>query len=75
MIFIAIIAYGVVSRSLVLHKEIPFDVLSLLRQIFDPSYWVIFADIRDKDMIESNEIIFEKDYFAFLLLLLNIFKN
>ncbi len=62
MILIAVGAYGVVSRSLVLHKEIPFDWLSLFGQIFDPSYWVIFADARDKDMIESNKIIFKKKF-------------
>ena len=75
MIFIAIVAYGVVSRSLILHKEIPFDGLSLLGQIFDPSYWVIFADIRDKDMIEGNKVACKKVYFALLFVFLNDFKK
>jgi hypothetical protein len=54
MIFIAISAYGVVSRSLILYGEIPFTINEIFKQIFYPPYWFIYGEVSDKDLLDGN---------------------
>ncbi|CAF4095024.1 unnamed protein product, partial [Adineta steineri] len=55
MIFIAISAYGVVSRSLILYKQIPFTINDIFKDVLYKPYWFIFGDVSDKDLL--NEIV------------------
>ncbi len=54
MIFIAIAAYGVVSRALILYDEIPFTAKDLFKQILYEPYWFIYGDITDKDLLDRK---------------------
>jgi hypothetical protein len=54
MIFIAIAAYGVVSRALILYKQIPFTGSNILKEIFYEPYWFIYGDASDKDLLDST---------------------
>ncbi|CAF1197338.1 unnamed protein product [Adineta steineri] len=53
MIFIAIAAYGVVSRALILYKQIPFTSSDIFRTIFYEPYWFIYGDVSDKDLLDK----------------------
>ncbi|CAF1016322.1 unnamed protein product [Adineta steineri] len=58
IIFIAIAAYGVVSRSLIFYKQIPFTINDLFKGILYEPYWFIYGDVSDKDLLDeiiSNE--------------------
>jgi hypothetical protein len=57
MIFIAIAAYGVVSRALIFYKEIPFTGSDLIRAIFYEPYWFIYGDVSDKDLLDGKKFI------------------
>ncbi|CAF0984122.1 unnamed protein product [Adineta steineri] len=53
MIFIAIAAYGVVSRALILYQQIPFTASDIFRTIFYEPYWFIYGDVSDKDLLDQ----------------------
>ncbi|CAF1003931.1 unnamed protein product [Adineta steineri] len=53
MIFIAIAAYGVVSRALILYQQIPFTGSDIFRSIFYEPYWFIYGDVSDKDLLDQ----------------------
>ncbi|CAF1002638.1 unnamed protein product [Adineta steineri] len=52
MIFIAIAAYGVVSRALILYQQIPFTGSDIFRSIFYEPYWFIYGDVTDKNLLD-----------------------
>ncbi len=54
MIFIAIAAYGVVSRALILYKQIPFTAKKLFGEIFYEPYWFIYGEISDKYLLDGK---------------------
>ena len=54
MIFIAIAAYGVVSRSLILYKEIQFTGQGIFSNIFYEPYWFIYGEVSDKDLLDGK---------------------
>jgi hypothetical protein len=60
MIFIAIAAYGVVSRALILYNEIPFTANDLFKQILYVPYWFIYGDISDKDLLDRKDSFISK---------------
>jgi hypothetical protein len=60
MIFIAIAAYGVVSRALILYDEIPFTAKDLFKQILYEPYWFIYGDITDKDLLDRKDSFISK---------------
>ncbi|CAF1014905.1 unnamed protein product [Adineta ricciae] len=53
MIFIAIAAYGVVSRALILYKQVPFTVHAIFKEIFYEPYWFIYGEVSDKDLLDN----------------------
>ncbi|CAF4511049.1 unnamed protein product [Rotaria sp. Silwood1] len=53
MIFIAIAAYGVVSRSLILYKQVPFTGRDIFGQIFYEPYWLLYGDVSDKNLLDD----------------------
>ncbi|CAF1116862.1 unnamed protein product, partial [Rotaria sordida] len=53
MIFIAITAYGVVSRSLILYKQVPFTGYGIFSEIFYEPYWLIYGEVSDKDLLDD----------------------
>ena len=54
MIFIAISAYGVVSRAMILYKQVPFTGRGIFSEIFYEPYWFIFGDVSDKQLLDSK---------------------
>ncbi|CAF1500445.1 unnamed protein product, partial [Rotaria sordida] len=54
IIFIAISAYGVVSRSLIFYNEIPFTGNEIFKQIYYQSYWFIYGENTDKDLLDEK---------------------
>ncbi|UJR20641.1 hypothetical protein I4U23_023766 [Adineta vaga] len=54
MIFIAIAAYGVVSRALILYKEVPFTASALFKEIFYEPYWFIYGEVSDKNLLDEK---------------------
>lgn len=53
MIFIAIAAYGVVSRSLILYKQVPFTGRGIFREVFYEPYWFIYGEVSDKNLLDG----------------------
>ncbi|CAF3258135.1 unnamed protein product [Rotaria sp. Silwood2] len=53
MIFIAITAYGVVSRSLILYKQVPFTGHGIFGEIFYEPYWLIYGEVTDKYLLDD----------------------
>jgi hypothetical protein len=53
MIFIAIAAYGVVSRALIFYKQISFTGTDVLKAVFHEPYWFIYGAVSDKDLLDS----------------------
>ncbi|CAF3430705.1 unnamed protein product [Rotaria sp. Silwood1] len=53
MIFIALTAYGVVSRALILYKQVPFTGRGIFGQIFYEPYWLIYGDVSDKNLLDE----------------------
>ena len=53
MIFIAVAAYGVVSRALILYKRVPFTSSGILSQIFYEPYWFMYGEVSDKDLLDG----------------------
>jgi hypothetical protein len=54
MIFIAIAAYGVVSRSLIFYKQVPFTGRGIFSEIFYVPYWFMYGEVSDKDLLDGN---------------------
>jgi hypothetical protein len=54
VIFVAIATYGVVSRSLIFYKQIPFTALGIFRNIFYIPYWSLYQEVTDKDELDSE---------------------
>ncbi|CAF0871811.1 unnamed protein product [Rotaria sordida] len=54
MIFIAIAAYGVVSRALIFYKQVPFTGRGILTGIFYEPYWFILGEFSDKDLLDER---------------------
>jgi hypothetical protein len=54
MIFVAIAAYGVVSRSLIFYKQVPFTAHGIFKYIFYDSYWFLYTDVSDKNELDSE---------------------
>ena len=53
MIFIAVAAYGVVSRALILYKQVPFTGRGILGEIFYEPYWFIYGEVSDKNLLDG----------------------
>ncbi|CAF4173280.1 unnamed protein product [Rotaria sp. Silwood2] len=53
MVFIALTAYGVVSRALILYKKVPFTGYGILSQVFYEPYWFIYGEVSDKDLLDK----------------------
>ncbi|CAF1480220.1 unnamed protein product, partial [Rotaria sordida] len=53
MIFIAMTAYGVVSRALILYRQVSFTSHGIFSQIFYDPYWFIYGEVSDKDLLEE----------------------
>jgi hypothetical protein len=62
MIFIAIVAYGVVSRALILYKQVPFTGRGIFTQIFYEPYWFMYEVISDKDLLDRKDSCLELFY-------------
>ncbi|CAF3900565.1 unnamed protein product [Rotaria sp. Silwood2] len=54
MIFIAIAAYGVVSRALIHYKQVPFTGRGIFSEIFYEPYWFIHGEFSDKDLLDER---------------------
>ncbi|CAF1060452.1 unnamed protein product [Rotaria sordida] len=54
MIFIAIAAYGVVSRALIFYRQVPFTGRGILTEIFYEPYWFIHGEFSDKDLLDER---------------------
>jgi hypothetical protein len=70
IIFVAMAAYGVVSRSLVLYKQVPFNARGIFENIFYPIYWFMHGDVPDRNLLDSNEIFFFRKITSILLIFL-----
>ncbi|CAF1034271.1 unnamed protein product [Adineta steineri] len=46
-------AYGVVSRALILYRQIPFTGSDIFRSIFYEPYWFIYGDVSDKHLLDE----------------------
>jgi len=68
MIFIAIAAYGVVSRALILYQQVPFTGRGIFSEIFYEPYWFMYGDVSDKDLLDGNYclILFKMIYLFFI---------
>ena len=65
MIFIAIAAYGVVSRALILYKQVPFTGRGIFTEIFYGPYWFIYGSVSDKDRLDGTLFIHRNSRNAF----------
>ena len=55
MIFIAICAYGIVSRTLILYKQVPFTGQGIFSNIFYDPYWFIYGEVsKEKELLDGN---------------------
>ena len=54
MIFIAIAAYGVVSRALILYKQVPFTGRGIFSEIFYEPYWFMYGEVSDKVLLDGD---------------------
>ena len=54
MIFVAVAAYGVVSRSLILYNQVPFTGRGIFSEILYRPYWFIFGDVSDKQLLDGE---------------------
>jgi hypothetical protein len=57
MIFIAIAAYGVVSRALILYQQVPFTGRGIFSEIFYEPYWFIYGTVSDKDLLDRKYLL------------------
>ena len=55
MIFIAIAAYGVVSRALFMYKQVPFTGHGIFENIFYSPYWFIHGQFNDTATLDSKQ--------------------
>jgi hypothetical protein len=54
LIFVAIVAYGVSSRSLLYYKQIPFTAAGIFKGVLYAPYWFLYTSIADKDEIDGT---------------------
>ncbi|CAF0730867.1 unnamed protein product [Adineta steineri] len=54
MIFIAIAAYGVVSRSLIFYNRVEFSGRAIFSQILYEPYWFVYGAVSDKEFLENQ---------------------
>ena len=54
MIFIAVSAYGVVSRAMIRYNQVPFTGRGILSEIFYGPYWFIYGQVEDKVLLDSS---------------------
>jgi len=54
MIFIAIAAYGIVSRALIFYKQVPFTFPGIFENIFYEPYWFMFGEFKDKQTLDGK---------------------
>ncbi|CAF3880150.1 unnamed protein product [Rotaria sp. Silwood2] len=54
MIFIAVAAYGVVSRAMIFYKQVPFTFQDIVKNIFYEPYWFIYGTVTDKDLLDQK---------------------
>ncbi|CAF1427263.1 unnamed protein product [Adineta steineri] len=53
LIFIAIAAYGVVSRALIMYNQVPFTVHGIFENIFYSPYWFIHGEVNDTATLDD----------------------
>jgi hypothetical protein len=53
LIFVVIVAYGIVSRPWLLYKQIPFTAHGIFKNIFYTPYWLLYTSISDKDELDG----------------------
>lgn len=66
MIFIAIAAYGVVSRALILYRAVPFTGEGIFSNIFYGPYWFIYGTVSDTDLLDGNSSLISNDIRVFI---------
>lgn len=54
MIFIAVAAYGVVSRSLIYYQKVPFTGRGIFSNVFYEPYWFIYGAVSDKEVLDGE---------------------
>lgn len=54
MIFIAVAAYGVVSRAMIQYKQVPFTGRGIFSEIFYGPYWFIYGEVDDKKLLDGS---------------------
>lgn len=54
MIFIAVVAYGVVSRAMIQYKQVPFTGRGIGTEIFYGPYWFIYGEVEDKKLLDGS---------------------
>ena len=57
VIFVCIVAYGVVSRALVMYSGLDFSATGIFTAVFYQPYWFLFSIVDDekKNLDGSNE--------------------
>ncbi|CAF4886108.1 unnamed protein product, partial [Rotaria sp. Silwood1] len=81
MIFIAIAAYGVVSRALICYKQVPFIFTDIVKEIFYEPYWFIYGEFSDKKLLDdkanndTSSVVTEATATQFLLAFHMLFIN
>ena len=58
MIFIAMAAYGVVSRAMILYKQVPFTGSGIFSHIFYEPYWFMYGEVSDKALLDGVYLFF-----------------
>ncbi|CAM4808551.1 unnamed protein product [Rotaria magnacalcarata] len=53
LIFTAIAAYGVASRSLILYNQVPFTINDIVNEILYEPYWFIYGEPSDKVLLDN----------------------
>ena len=54
MIFIAVSAYGVVSRAMIRYQKVPFTARGIFSEIFYAPYWFIYGEVEDKQLLDNS---------------------
>ncbi|CAF0952112.1 unnamed protein product, partial [Didymodactylos carnosus] len=81
LIFIAIVAYGVVSRALIMHGQVEFTLRGIFENILYPPYWFIHGEIDDREKLDgminngTSKIVAEATVTHVLLALHMLFIN
>ena len=55
VIFVCVVAYGVVSRALVMYSSLDFSANSIFMAVFYQPYWLLFSIVDDeKKNLDGN---------------------